>query len=99
MGFLLFFSIIVCLNIYDWWKLRNGLLQHKPGAAMALLLAMVFMALLPLLMRLAYRGHSNAPRALELIAWLWLAWSFWLAAAFLLTDLWDFSLLTWRLWL
>ena len=99
MGFLLFFSIIVCLNIYDWWKLRNGLLQHKPGAAMALLLAMVFMALLPLLMRLAFRGHSNAPRALELIAWLWLAWSFWLAAAFLLTDIWDFSLLTWRLWL
>ena len=99
MGFLLFFSIIVCLNIYDWWKLRNGLLQYKPGAALALLLAMVFMALLPLLMRWAFREHGNAPRALEIIAWVWLAWSFWLAAAFLFTDLWDFSLLTWRLWL
>jgi len=99
MGFLLFFSIIVCLNIYDWWKLRHGLLQHKPSAAIALLFAMLFMALLPLIMRWTFRGHGNAPRALEIIAWLWLAWSFWLATAFLLTDLWDFSLLTWRLWL
>lgn len=99
LGLLLFFIIIICLNIYDWWKLRNGLLLHKPGAALALLLVMLFLTLLPVIMRLAVRGHGNGPRALELIAWLWLAWSFWLAAAFLFTDLWDFALLTWRLWL
>jgi predicted MPP superfamily phosphohydrolase len=98
LGFILFFSIVICLNIYDWWKLRQGFLQQRPGAATALLIAVLIMALLPLLLRLIFRGHGAAPRALELLSWFWLAWSFWLATAFLLTDLWDFALLSWRLW-
>ena len=92
-----FFVVAVCgLNIYNWWKLREAFLQESPWGSLLLLTAFLVLALMPVWMRVLFRGRSNAPDWLEQLAWIWLAWAFWLTTVFLALELWN--LVTLSIW-
>lgn len=92
-----FFVAAVCgLNIYNWWKLRDAFLQGSPWGSLLLLTAILALALMPVWMRVLFRGHGNAPDWLEQLAWIWLAWAFWLTTVFLALELWN--LVTLSIW-
>lgn len=85
---LLFFFVAICgINIYNWWKLRVAFLQGSPWGSFLLLVAVLALALMPAWLRVLFRSH--VPDWLEQLAWIWLAWAFWLTVVFLALEFWN----------
>ena len=61
-----------------------------------LLIAFIALALMPAWLRVLFRSRGHVPDWLEQLAWIWLAWAFWLTAVFLALELWN--LVTLAIW-
>ncbi|HOG49021.1 MAG TPA: metallophosphoesterase [Lentisphaeria bacterium] len=87
---LLFFFVAICgINIYNWWKLRVVFLQGSPWGSFFLLIAFLALAIMPAWLRVLFRSRGHVPDWLEQLAWIWLAWAFWLTAVFLALEFWN----------
>ncbi|MDD4098924.1 MAG: hypothetical protein PHC30_09145, partial [Lentisphaeria bacterium] len=92
-----FFLAAVCgINLYNWWKLRDAFLHQSLWGSALLLIAFLALAMMPVWIRVLFRGRGNAPDWLEQLAWVWLAWAFWLTSVFLALELWN--LVTLSIW-
>ena len=86
-----FFTLaVVAMNVYDWWRLSRAFAGGHTFWSVTMLLVVLGFTVAPGLLMVVMRPGDLRNWLIQ-CCWVWLAISFMMACAFLVTDLWNLA--------